>query len=255
MSFVSARCPVDEVEKQWIEKWMLWFIEQFGADTLQKPIVLPEPEYFPEEYHGTPACARKVLARVCQYMGVPPDSAKLDVFTDPQRELAEHLPPGRVGHAGAAGLYGHSTPGGRFLLAVEASQLRDGLALIAVLAHEVGHILLLGSGRLRGDERDHEHLTDLVTVFFGLGIISANAAYQFHQWQTPSKQGWRVSRHGYMSESMYGYALASFAWMRGERRPPWVKYLQPNVRTYLKEALTYVHRTGDTILPVYPSAT
>jgi hypothetical protein len=231
---------------------MLWFIAQFGARTLQQEVVLPEPEYFPDPYQGTPACARKVLAQVCQYMGVPPDVAKLDVFDDPHRGLVEHLSASHGSHTGAAGLYARSTPGGRFLLAVEASQLKDGLGLVATLAHEVGHILLIGSGRLRGNERDHEDLTDLVTVFFGLGIISANAAFRFQQWQSPSQQGWRVSRQGYLSEPMYGYALASYAWMRGERRPGWASYLASDVRRYYEQALKYLNETGDTVLPVRP---
>jgi hypothetical protein len=105
---------------------------------------------------------------------------------------------------------------------------------------------------LRGDERDHEDLTDLVTVFLGLGIISANAAFRFQQWQSPSQQGWRVSRQGYLSEPMYGYALASYAWMRGERRPAWATYLAPDLRRYYQQALKYLHETGDTVLPVCP---
>jgi hypothetical protein len=43
------------------------------------------------------------------------------------------------------------------------------------LAHEFSHIKLLGENRM---QENHEHLTDLFTVVFGLGIFNANASFK-----------------------------------------------------------------------------
>ncbi len=51
-----------------------------------------------------------------------------------------------------------------------------------------------------------------------------------------------------MSEEMFGYALAAFAWLRGESKPDWSRYLEGNVGAYFKSAHRYLQRTRDTDL-------
>jgi hypothetical protein len=84
-----------------------------------------------------------------------------------------------------------------------------------------------------------------LTVFFGLGIFTANSAFSFNQWTDTSSQGWQTERRGYLTEDMFGYALALFALMRGERNPAWSKYLDGSVSTYFKNAHRYLEKTGD----------
>jgi hypothetical protein len=95
---------------------------------------------------------------------------------------------------------------------------------------------------------DHEPLTDLLTVFLGLGVFTGNAVFSFRQWTDAFSQGWQTERRGYMSEEMFGYALALFAWVRGEQHPAWSKHLEGNVRDYFKGGLKYLEKTGDTLL-------
>src|SRR5262249_53384780 len=93
-----------------------------------------------------------------------------------------------------------------------------------------------------------EYLTDLLTVFMGLGIFTANSAFMFSQWQTNTHQGWQASRQGYLSEEMFGYALACFAWMRNDLNAPWSSCLSINVLTYFKQSLKYLQKGGQTKL-------
>ena len=105
----------------------------------------------------------------------------------------------------------------KFVISLESSQLSNPMTLVATVAHELGHVRLLGEGRIHGGFEDHELLTDLLTVFFGLGVFTANSAFSFRQWSDNSSQGWRTERKGYLTEEMFGYALALFALMRGNR--------------------------------------
>src|SRR5688572_23737825 len=68
-------------------------------------------------------------------------------------------------------------------------------------------------------------LTDLLTVFFGLGVFTANAAFSFQQWTNTATQGWQTERRGYLGEEEIGYALALFALLRGEHNPAWANIL------------------------------
>jgi hypothetical protein len=115
------------------------------------------------------------------------------------------------------------------------------MSVIGTIAHELGHVRLLGEGRVHGGFEDHEPLTDLLTVFFGLGIFTANSAFIFDA----SSVGWQAQRRGYLDEEMLGYALALFALMRGERSPTWSRYLEGSISTYFKNGLKYLDKTGD----------
>ncbi len=90
--------------------------------------------------------------------------------------------------------------------------------MVATLAHELGHIHLLGHGRISDDVEDHEPLTDLLTVFFGMGIFTANAVMYEQYWENGVLSGWSMGRRGYLGMPVYGYALARFARLRRGRQ-------------------------------------
>ena len=83
---------------------------------------------------------------------------------------------------------------GKYRIWVEAGNLNDPLALVATLAHELGRVDLLGAGRVSPDTEDHEPLTDLLTVFFGLGVITANAVIRENYWSAGAFSGWSMGR-------------------------------------------------------------
>jgi len=109
------------------------------------------------------------------------------------------------------------------------------------MAHEVGHILLLADGRIDPTkEEDHEPLTDLLTVFLGMGVITANAVLRETYYSTGAVSSWNMSRRGYLSMAVYGYAHALFARWRGERDPDWARALRPDVRDAFDKAMVYL---------------
>ncbi|MBI3411636.1 MAG: hypothetical protein HY040_25180 [Planctomycetes bacterium] len=234
----EPRCPVDPTAKEWIERRLTWLREQFGWDRLlSAEVVLPLPEYFPDPYQGEIDDLRALLDRVCEYMDIDPDTVDIDIYEDRNPVHDEH------GRQGTAGLYDQVR--GRYQIWIEVGNLDDPLALVATMAHELGHVLLLGQGRISADAEDHEPLTDLLTVFLGMGVIAANSVIREKYWHAGAVSGWDMSRRGYVTMPMYGYALALFAWVRGEENPPWAKELRGDVRAAFKEGTRYLVETGD----------
>jgi hypothetical protein len=260
MPFGSAKCPVTKEDKRWIEEAMLWFVDQLGSKALcQAEVILPTEEYFPDKYLGTQISAEKVVWRVCDYMGIDPSTVQGRIYAEQRNVLPADSPLYhgiKQQHTGTAGMYGaagRNRKGKRLgVVGIEASKLENPPAVVAAAAHEVGHHILVDK-RLPQETLARECLTDLVPVFLGLGILTANAAFRFFKWQRAQASGWEASRQGYLSEETYGYALACFAWMRNEENPVWAKHLTLNIRTYLKKSLKYLHKTRDTSLPVYAS--
>lgn len=229
----NPTCPVEQEIAAWIETRMRWLSKQFGRDKLRSiEVVLPTPEYFPDVYDASDETIRTLMDRVCGYMGVLPSRVQVSIYQDRPPVETDGLV------RGTAGLYVEES--GEFRIWIEEQNLNDPLALVATMAHELGHALLLGEGRITADDADHEPLTDLQTVFLGLGVIAANSVVR----ESTSRMGhyswWGMSSQGYLTMQMYGYALAVFARERDEDRPAWARHLRPDVRKAFEQGQKFL---------------
>jgi hypothetical protein len=244
MSWFTPKCPVDDDTKRWLENSFNWLIEELSPETLRSvDVVLPIEEYFPDPFSGTESDIRRMVERVCDYMDV--DSKLIDLRFYVNEDGSRLHPLAGTEHSGHA-LGSYQMRGGKYRVRLETSQAANPNVMVATIAHELGHVILLGENRLPDDYEDHEPLTDLLTVFYGMGLFNANSVFTFEQWTNTQSQGWRAERRGYLTEEMFGYALALFAYARGESKPEWATYLNVNVRSYFKNSLKYLAKTGDT---------
>lgn len=234
MPLFGARPPVEDRERQWIEKMLAWCVEQFGREAVEAEVLTPTPSFFPGSYRGTPDDVLEVVDLVRAHLRIDPAEIAVALYEGrpAARPTANRTAPG--GYQSVAGHY--SVRDGVGVIAVGMDNAPDPRRVVAVAAHELCHHKLLYRGLARPDERDHEPLTDLATVFFGLGIFTANAAFTFSQ----GSGGWRRQQLGYINQPMFGYALARAAWLRGERDPAWTRYLDTNPRGYFKRAMRYL---------------
>jgi hypothetical protein len=229
----APRCPLGTWEKTWAETRMRWLADRLGIDRLLKAaVVLPTPEFFPGPYGGTAEDARRMLERLCGHMGIDPATVELRVCLD------EQMPE-------AAGLYQQGRQ--RCRIRVAQSQLADPMALLATLAHELSHELLLGGGLLDVSVEDHEWVTDLLPVFLGVGIFAANSTVHEQSGQDGQTSWWVIRKEGYLPSRIFGYAMALFCFVRGETSPPWASHLRQDAAAPLREGLRYLAKTGGSL--------
>jgi hypothetical protein len=243
--FIDPTCPVEAERKAWVETRFGWLVDQFGLERVRtQPVVLPNREFFPDHYEPTPNAVRALLDRVCVLMGVNSERITLEFHNDRPRELTRFALLDDGQWHGAAGTYrGHDG----MKVSLSTSMFEDPHALVATIAHELGHVLLLGDGRILNDVSDHEPLTDLLTVVLGFGLFSANTSVREKHWRGGGWESWSVERLGYLDAPTYGYALALFAWTRGEERPRWAKHLRPDVSSPFKKGLRFLMLTSDSL--------
>jgi len=258
----SRKLPVTEEERQWVDEGFVRLGQLLGRSRmLEATVILPNAEHFPDDYDRTPASAEILFQRMCRHLQVDRTRIELEIFPDETEELRELLPYWNSGSDGCAGMYIHDGVAAsgddqrvgqkdrgskRMLVALRSSLLKDQFALVATVAHELGHVILLGGGLMDPRILDHEPMTDLLTVYLGCGVFNANSSARFKQFQDARHQGWSMQRLGYLPERIYGYALARFATERDEHRPAWARHLSPNVRTYFKHSCAWLarHRTA-----------
>lgn len=236
----KPRLPVTSEQQRWVDNSFLRLAALLGAQRLLRAtVVLPTHDHFPDPYDSSESALQSIFERVATAMQVNPSDVEVTLFASAD-DLTHALAPFSSGSSsGAAGLY-HHDPTAKPHISINEKQLKDPMALVAVLAHELGHIILLRPGLVPHDDPDMEPMNDLLTVFLGFGIFTANAAFRFQQYTTDRSHGWSAGRLGYLSEELFGYALARFAFERGEAKPVWTSYLSTNVRAYLKRSAAWL---------------
>jgi hypothetical protein len=186
-------------------------------------------------------------------MGIDPQSVHLRFWHEQEeapdvRVLGTSDAPRQT--RGAAGYYAHVD--GIDHVLVNVAELDDPEALVATMAHELAHVILLGRSAMSHDEPHMEAVTDLATIYLGLGIFTSNTLLRRHGWTERGFEGWTVSRKGYISPEMAGWALSLFAWARREENPKWSRHLAADPKSYLKQGMKYIAKTGDTPFCIEP---
>jgi hypothetical protein len=224
-------CPVSEHSRIWLEDAFLLLLNFFGKENIQqRKVMIPHYFDFPVPYNRTEQSAYETMKIVANQMEVPIDCIELDFYDDQVSEISTGSPFGRgifleadKGEQYPAGLYWGKGGQGKFEIWLNRKNLSEPESLVSTLAHEIAHIKLLGENRMKDND---EYLTDLTTVIFGLGVFNANDAFQTYT--GIGYRGWQSQ--GYLSQMQWGYALALFAHVRGEKSPAWINHLTPNVK-------------------------
>ena len=244
----GPRCHLDPGEKAWVEGRLLWLREQFGSEPIRRAPLDPTSGLLPKAWDGSYEAGADLLHRLCGHMLVAPSRLELQYYSE--EEPIEPIAGFYEAHkTGPAGLFIHPEDRARLIIALDAAGLDRPSSLAGTICHELGHVHLLADRRITPDTEDGEPLTDLLTVYFGAGILTANSAFQFSQWQDGRMQGWSASTQGYLSEAMFGYSLACFAWYRGDLEAPWRKHLRENIAYYFDDSMHYLSTTRETTIP------
>lgn len=228
-------CPVDADMRGWVDEQLRWLTGQFGDAVLNGPVVVPTEQYFPGTYTGVDAEVEPLVHRLAAHMGIDASILDVEIFETAADHARKTMPFLQSGGSTVAGDWQQRD--GRGLIGIDRAYLQSPRLLVATIGHELAHQRLLGERRIAADRRDGEQLTDLATVFFGLGIFNANAVREFSATILGS---WRAARLGYLDERIFGYALARYARLRTEPKPAWAQYLDTNPRTYMRRSMRYL---------------
>ena len=214
-------CPVDEENRVWLEKSFSHLLDIFGRPaTKNRRVLIPDRSCFPVRFDGSERAAFEALEIVSKQMEVPFEKIRIDFYDEQLRYITEGTP---------GGLYWGKQEADTYEISIARELLDEPEELVATIAHEISHIKLLGENRM---EENDEKMTDMTTMFFGMGIFNANAAFKTFN------SGWSSS--GYLTQMEWGYVLALFAQIRNETQPDWLQHLCTNVKADFLKSQRYI---------------
>ena len=233
--WLKPKSPLTAEERRWIEERFAWLRAEFGDQPLRGPVITPTEQFFPDHYLPTRECAEALFDRVCAHMGVDRSRVDLNFYVSPTADvITSSFNPG-IPEGYALGVYYEED--GRIAVWLEQTRLDEPRSLVATIAHELGHVHLLADGHYDARTPDNERLTDLLTVYFGFGVFTANSAIREVNWYAGGWSGWQASRQGYLSIAEYAYALAVYADALGDYEARWAFHLRHDVRALFNAEL------------------
>lgn len=233
----KPHCAVPEKTRELLDDSFCWLIRRFGRERiLHQRVLTPTFSDFPVLEYGVPDAANDIAEIVCRQMEIKRETFVIGFFDHNPKKGNAGIPPVNMpNNATALGLYTGRNSQGKLEILINNSELKNSVSLTATISHELGHAKLMGEGWYHGYEDDNEIMTELITVYFGLGIFGANSAFTVNQ--KVFSMSFRTK--GYFRPETWAYALALYAWIIEEERPVWLKHVNKTVQGDFKNIMRW----------------
>ncbi|WP_395647427.1 hypothetical protein [Terricaulis sp.] len=241
MFFGKRKFLDPDVEEWHIDCWR-YLLRNFGGVERVKsaPLALPTATYFPQVAGAPHERAEAVFLRIKTLMGMAdwpctlveryPNNAEVAPFAFVRSEKP------------VGGTF--QSEDGRVIITYDPGLVAYPYNLIAMFAHELAHYRLHSVEELPPgadvEPMIEELATEMAVAFFGFGLIAANGAFSFEQFQDFGRQGWRGGPSGYFSEDGWVFALAVFLSLREEAADAAKKHLKEHLAKRLDVALKHL---------------
>jgi hypothetical protein len=162
-------------------------IERFGDDIGQRPMVLPNGKFFPDQFTGDLPSVKRLLGRMQGHAGMSDIPIALGVAGADALDGAcgsgggcgSCATPSSAPDAGAARLV---DLGDGWQINIDPAEVRNPVVLTAALARSLGHVFLLEeTSPERPIEEPLEVSVELTTVALGLGTLLLSGSYLYQK--------------------------------------------------------------------------
>lgn len=232
--FFKPKPPISRDEFDWLIACFAWLRTVLGDAHIRPEFVLPDHPALIAAKTGP-----QLFEAVRGLAGMEEWNCRLEKA---DVEIAESTPFITHEHSAACGTF--SVENGEAVIRYSSQMLRDPDALAATFAHELCHYLLVNAGDPPGGPDLMEHATDCAAVYIGFGVLLANSARSFEQYNDGEWSGWRSSANGYLSEQALVTATALFAALHGYETDTASAALKPYLRSDMKradKAISHIH--------------
>jgi len=236
----KSKLPITVDDKNWVEESFMFLQEILGKEHFDGlRTITPTKNFYNWTFKGNEEDAEFILERTKEIMMINDATFKLKYFSDQPIEMSDgtilSTPADINGNwKSASGIYEELE--NENIIYIEKSQLKNTISLIATIAHELSHYILLGENRI---EENDEFLTDLTAIAYGFGIFLGNSRFQHSKFQNTNFSGWEMSSQGYLPEQIIGYAMAWLSYNKDENTE-YKKFLNRDMEIFFNQSLKYL---------------
>jgi hypothetical protein len=245
------RAPLlDDTTRAWIHEVFAWALRHQGREVFfgGTELVLPTPEFFPGRADSVHGMAQLVFDSVRGHAGLGHWPCRLlePGALAPQPYPAPPLArPVRALQGSAAPVVQDAAPA---LFSYAPELVRNPEALIANFAREFAHHLAAAAPEPPpAGAENWGHVTELVGVFMGFGIMFANTAFTVRVNSCGSCQGPAAERPGFLSRADISYALALFCRLKDIPAARVRPHLKSALRPFFRRALADIGRSPEVL--------
>ena len=237
----KKKLPITDDDKIWIDESLNWLRTEFGHEHFMKiQTVTPTKDFYNRTFDGTEKDAEFILERTMELMNIQDVELTLNFFSDSPIEMSDgtilSTPSDNIDGSWQSAVGTYEKEGEETIISIETQQLKNPIALIATIAHELAHQILLGEGRI---EENDEYLTDLTAIVYGFGIFIGNSRFYFASFSTSGGHGWQSGGQGYLPEQIIAYAMS---WLSKERneKTGYSQYLNKSMKKYFDQSFEWL---------------
>lgn len=256
--FFQRKPLLEETTRQWLHAVFAWALRHQGEEIFfsATDLVLPTPEHFPGRATSVHEMAQLMFESVREHAGLrhwPCQLVERGALAPQPYPPQPVAPPVRQPHRPGAALTATGTPA---LFTYPPELVNNPEALIASFAQAFAHHLAATAPEAPpGGQENWGHVTELVGVFMGFGLMFVNTAFTVRVNACGACQGPAAEREGFLSQADLTYALALFC--RLKKIPPAQarRHLKSTLRPFFRRALREIDRHPEDLARVSGAAT
>jgi len=235
---LKPKAVLDEETTLWLFDTFAWALRNLEAGVFYDETILvtPSNQHFPGSETTAHGMANLIFSQVKEYAGLRHWPTKLTNIAggrpveSPKIEIKGAL-------RGAKGIMPTGEPVHQLHIAYNPDQLRDSEVLIADFAHVLGHYLgSMSKEPPPGGVENWPHITEVVAVFMGFGLMMANSANTAKIRSCGSCSGPAVERSNALSQYDITYALAIFCCLKEIPTKEVLVHVKKSLRPFYKKA-------------------
>lgn len=237
----KAEMP-DEDTIAWLFDTYQWAISNFNAEVFfdETQLVTPTNDHFPGTHSSVHDAAVQVFEQVKALAGLQHWPCEvMDQNSCTTLEAPKVLIEGALrGHKGITPT--DVPPDQKLVVTYDSTDMSDPEVMIANYAHVLAHYLgSMSKEAPPGGLENWPHITEVLAVFMGFGIMFSNSALKF-KGGCGSCGSHFVDRENYLSERDITYALAIFCQLKNIPARAANKHLKKSLRGYFSQAMKHV---------------
>jgi len=235
----KSKPPLDEPSTLWLFEAFAWALRNFDASVFYREtiLVVPSNEHFPGRADSVHGMAALIFDQVRGYAGMghwpyrlaepglctlaPPPQIRIEGALRGRKGIV----PARVGDNDA------------LQVTYDPDLVGNPEALIAGFAHTLAlHLGTTAREPPPGGPENWPHLTEVLGVFLGFGLMFANTAFNGRP-RSCASCGPSAERENYLSQYDVTYALALFSVLKGLAPRDVQRHLKSSLRGYFKQCM------------------